>query len=104
MNNEMLSTVVVLCILVTTMLFFFLAFHYKLISSDKTTNEYSKHGSIKRFLSEKFWFLKRWEESRLTKKAFKPSATAIEKYVVRNDIKVDISDADLTKVREVTQV
>ena len=97
--NEIFSIACFLCCTVTVMLFFFLSFHTKLIMADMTTNEYSKHGSIQKFLEKKLSFLKRWEDSRLAKKPFKPSAKALEGYIVRGDLKVDMSDADLTKVR-----
>lgn len=68
-----------------------------------TTNEYTKHGGLKQFLNRKSEFLKRWEDARLARKPFKPSAKAIASYIVNNDIQVDMSDADLTKIRRFTQ-
>ena len=55
------------------------------------------------FVERKFAFLKRWEDSRLAKKPFKPSAKAISAYVVKDDIKVDMSDEDLTLIRQQVQ-
>ena len=98
-SNEMFSVTCFLCVTVTVMLFFFLLFHTKLIMADMTTNEYAKHGALQKFLEKKFAFLKRWEDSRLAKKPFKPSAKALEGYIVRGDLKVDMSDADLTMIR-----